>query len=332
MNVFFIEVYVVRWNNETCAAKLDGDEFPSTTIFDINAETNKPAFSFYSRHHIVNTKMPEIEDAIDGEVDKVLQVESSIEDGETKVCCDKGDLKGFCLPTEGTLRLCTQDDLDQAIFNAGELIQALVHWQSILNNADVAKMRAISDSSYGNILNWFEKQELYQYIESTDFTEDEKKHIRMDKSITDYSQLAPESLTDMMNPFPDRSDPFVDPLTSSEESKTANRIQFSGNSGSYTLTLDRSSSSKMTTMTCSGSGLMKAMSIWQKIINYDPLSDGIPGLTDGIPGWTGIGLVPITQFGVKAFKERIKRFKISERIKKLKVERKVGLLKAFQLT
>lgn len=269
MNVFFIEVYVVRWNNETCAANLDGGEFPSTTIFDINAETNKPAFSFYSRHHIATTKIPEILNAIDGQLDKVITVRSSVENGETKVCCDKGDLKGFCLPTEGTLRVCKEDDLDQVEFDLGELEDAVEHWLEILQSADTTKALAINDSSYGNILNWFEQQELYQYVETTDFTEDEKTHIRMEKAITDYSQLAPESLTDMMNPLTDASNPFIDPLKSNAESKRANRIQFSGSSGSYTLKLDRSSSSEITTMSCSGSDWMKAIAIWQKLVNFD---------------------------------------------------------------
>lgn len=306
LNVFFIEVFVVKWNTESCTPNLDGDSFPSTTIFDINAETNKPAFAFYSRHHITTTKMPEIENAIDGELDKVIAIRASIEDSETMVCCDKGDLKGFCLPTEGTLRLCTQDDLDQAIFNAGELIESLVHWQSILNNADVTKAKAINDKSYGNILNWFEKQERYQYIESTDFTEQEKNHVRMEKAITGYSQLAPESLTDIMNPISDRSNPAMDPLTSNQESKEANRIQFSGNSGSYTLKLDRSSSSEMTSMTCLDGDIMKAMAIWQKVVKFDPVTYARNEAQKQLE--TTLGIQPISQFGVQAFRGRIKKY------------------------
>lgn len=332
LNVFFIEVFVVKWNTESCTPNLDGDSFPSTTIFDINAETNKPAFAFYSRHHITTTKMPEIENAIDGELDKVIAIRASIEDDETKVCCDKGDLKGFCLPTEGTLRLCAQDDLDQAIFNAGELIESLVHWQSILNNADVTKALAINDKSYGNILNWFEKQERYQYIESTDFTEQEKKHVRMEKAITGYSQLAPESLTDIMNPISDRSNPAVDALTSNQESKEANRIQFSGNSGSYTLKLDRSSSSEMTSMTCLDGDIMKAMAIWQKVVKFDPVTYARNVAQKQLE--TTLGIQPITQFGVQAFRARIKKyanrkFELKEEVKK-QDEKRVDLMEAIK--
>lgn len=332
LNVFFIEVFVVKWNTESCTPNLDGDSFPSTTIFDINAETNKPAFAFYSRHHITTTKMPEIENAIDGELDKVIAIRASIEDDETKVCCDKGDLKGFCLPTEGTLRLCAQDDLDQAIFNAGELIESLVHWQSILNNADVTKALAINDKSYGNILNWFEKQERYQYIESTDFTEQEKKHVRMEKAITGYSQLAPESLTDIMNPISDRSNPAVDALTSNQESKEANRIQFSGNSGSYTLKLDRSSSSEMTSMTCLDGDIMKAMAIWQRVVKFDPVTYARNEAQKQLE--TTLGIQPITQFGVQAFRARIKKyanrqFELKEEVKK-QDEKRVDLMEAIK--
>lgn len=298
----------MKWNNETCAPELDGDKFPSTVIFDIDAPTSKPAFAFFSRHHITTTQIPAILNTLDVEIGKVDKVTESIADGKTKVCCDKQeDLKGFCLPTEGKLRPCTIEDLEQVVSDSGELFESVVHWQSILNAADVTKNKAISDNSYGSILNWFEQQEQYQYIESIDSTDlsgKEKDHVRMEKGIAGYSQLAPESLTDMMTPISDRDNVVIDPLVSNKESKEANRIQFGGAGGEYTLTLDRSSSLDMTTMSCADSDIMKVMSTWQKIINFDPISYAKEKIVEE----TGVKLPLASGYSVQNFRARIKTY------------------------
>lgn len=297
----------MKWNNEICAPELDGDKFPSTVIFDIDAPTSKPAFTFFSRHHITTTQIPAILNTLDVEIDKFDKVTESIADGKTKVCCDKKDLKGFCLPTEGKLRPCTIEDLEQVVFDSGELFESLVHWQSILNAADVTKNKAISDNSYGSILNWFEQQEQFQYIESIDSTKltgDEKDRVRMEKGIAGYSQLAPESLTDMMTPISDRDNIVVDPLVSNKESKEANRIQFSGAGGEYTLTLDRSSSLDMTKMSCADSDIMEVMSIWQRVVKFDPISYA----KEAIAEETGVNLPLVSGYGVQAFRARIKKY------------------------
>ncbi|GFH52940.1 hypothetical protein CTEN210_09416 [Chaetoceros tenuissimus] len=309
LNVFYEEVYTVKWEskeNEACGPKLDGDKFPSTVIFDIEAPTNKPAFAFFSRHHITTTQIPAILNTLDVELDKVDKVTAAIKDGETKVCCDKQELKGFCLPTEGTLRKCTIEDLEQVVFDSGELFESLIHWQSILNSADVTKRQAIDDDNYGSILNWFEKQEQFQYIESVDPTKlskKEKERVHMEKGIAGYSQLAPESLTDTMTALNDRKDIVIDPLVSNKEAKQANRIQFSGAGGEYSLTLDRSSSLDMTTMSCADSDIMKVMAIWQKVVKFDPVSYAKKAIEEE----TGAKL-PLEKYGVQAFRGRIKKY------------------------
>ena len=257
-----MEVYLARFDNEKCKAALDGNEFPSTTIFDIDAETNKPALSFYSRHHIETTKMPEIDSAIDGKLKIAENVNESMTDGTIKICCDKGKgkdvLKGYCLPTEGTLRQCTEEDLDQVAADIAVLMESLVHWESILYAADVTKQEAIEKGK--KVSDWFNTQQKYQEIENVEFTEKEKGRVRMEKGETSYSNLAPESLTDIMQPFDSEANPVLNELEFNKKSAAANRIQFSGNSGSYTITLDRSSTSEYTVMACQDEGIMKGKS------------------------------------------------------------------------
>lgn len=127
----------------------------------------------------------------------------------------------------------------------------------------------------------------------------------MEKGIAGYSQLAPESLTDMMTPISDRDNVVVDPLVSNKESKEANRIQFSGAGGEYTLTLDRSSSLDMTTMSCADSDIMKVMSIWQKIVKFDPILYAKKKLEEEA-GVSGYGLA--SGYGVQDFRARIKKY------------------------
>jgi len=54
LNVMFTPVFIVLWDNDTCKPiRNDDDEgFPEEIVFDIGADTTKPALSFYSRYHI----------------------------------------------------------------------------------------------------------------------------------------------------------------------------------------------------------------------------------------------------------------------------------------
>ncbi|GFH43554.1 hypothetical protein CTEN210_00027 [Chaetoceros tenuissimus] len=278
LNVFYTEVFIVSWDQSNptergCAAKTDGDSFPSTVVFDIDAPDNKPAFTFYSRHHIKTTKIPEISKGVDSQLGIVERVRRSVQDGEAKdakICCDQGtgeDIrKGFCLEgfaEDVTMRACKQDDLDQEILDFREIFDAELQWTSILASADATKEKAINES-YGNVLNWFKQQEKYQYFNSGENDEDDKERVRMETGKTEYSQLAPQSLTDIMNPL----DSETNPLVANKKSAQANRIQFSGASGSYTLTLDRASSTEYSTMACQDPSIRKALDVWSKLIGF----------------------------------------------------------------
>ena len=272
-------MFIVRWSDDTCSAKLDddGETFPATTIFDIDSPTNKPAFTFYSRHHIKTTKIPELEAAVDSQIDVVGLVQKSLEakSGGDNVCCKKANTNGYCLPGEDG-RKCAQKDLDHELEGFREVFMAEINWLSILQSADDTKNLAIKDAQYGNVLNWFKNQEKYQYFESSENTEREKDYVRMETGMTEYSQLAPESLTSMMTPI----DRGTNPITANTDSAKANRIQFSGSSGEYTLTLDRASSEEYTTMTCLDSGAMKALDLWSKIVGFNPLDSVIDAALD----------------------------------------------------
>ena len=152
LNVFYTEVFIVRWDQSKCAAKTEGDSFPSTVVFDIDAPDNKPAFTFYSRHHIKTTKIPEISKGVDSQLDIVERVRKS-KNGEieAKICCDQGEgkdiRKGFCLEgfvEDVTMRSCDEDDLDEEILHFKEIFDAQLQWTSILASADATKEKAIN--------------------------------------------------------------------------------------------------------------------------------------------------------------------------------------------
>ena len=247
MNVAFEEVLIVDWSNETCAAKLDGDDFPSSVIFDLESESSKPALSFYSRYHIVTTKMAEISNAIDAKGREVELVLNSTNDVGDDVCCVSGE--GYCLEDEPR-RKCTDDDWVYEMVEFNELSSAGDAWVDILQAADATKDQAIANGQEKSILNWFESQKENQYFKRAGYYEEK---VDLDMA---FSGLAPESLTDGALPL----DENADPIQENAKLQTANRLQFSGAGGSYQLTLNRASSVEFSTMTCENENIMKVSS------------------------------------------------------------------------
>lgn len=247
MNVAFEEVLIVDWSNETCSAELDGDDFPSSVIFDLESESSKSALSFYSRYHIVTTKIPEIMNAIDAKGREVeLVLDSTYEAGDN-VCCVSG--QGFCLEDQPR-RKCTEDDYVFELEKFDEITNAGFAWSDILEAADLTKTIAIANDQEKSILNWFESQEENQYIKRAGY--DEEK-VDLDMA---FSGIAPESLTDGAVPLGDDYY-YADPIEENENLQNANRLQFSGAGGSYQMTLNRASSIEFSTMTCESENIMK---------------------------------------------------------------------------
>lgn len=269
----FEEFSIVKWNNEICAADLGSNgKFPSTFNFNIEADSSKQALAFYSRHHIVTTKMPEIYNALLSKLEeraKVLDAYNSDTDG---VCC--GDKLGFCADAPGQkFKICTFEDLEEVTDAAIELMKAGEGWANILLAADTTKENAINSGSDVSILNWFKSQQKDQYIQSAANIEDESlNNVNIDEAA---SGLAPQKLVDVALPLGD------DLEAASEESlnkvRNANRIQFSGDSGEYQMSLSRSSSASFTTMKCTEDN--------EKLLNILNTVNEILALTDDISSW-----------------------------------------------
>lgn len=256
LNVFFEEVFVVKWDNTTCKEILDTNgKFPSSFVFDLQAESSKPALSFYSRHHIKTTKLVEVYNAVYAQVDVASAVRKSYEEDGVDVCCVEGE--GFCDENENR-RACERDDYYHELDGYGELVTAFYHWQKMLDDADETKQNIIANTGGGStILNWFNTEQNNQYIEKrVDTTSDMKENVRIDMA---YSGVSPESLQDAATPL----------LTGLQSDlKNTNRIQFSGSSGVYSMTLDRSSSEAIETMTCKNPGINELMDKINNILSY----------------------------------------------------------------
>merc|ERR1712176_305219 len=66
LNVMYEEVSIVEWISDQCKVKTleDNKTLPTTTTFNIEAPENKPALAFYSRYHIENIKLPELQKSV----------------------------------------------------------------------------------------------------------------------------------------------------------------------------------------------------------------------------------------------------------------------------
>lgn len=301
----FEEFSIVKWNNDTCDVDLGGDgKLPSTFNFEIEADSSQEALAFYSRHHIVTTKLPEIYDALLSKLDERTKVLDAYNNDEDGVCC--GDRLGFCPDAPGQkYKVCTYGDLEEVTDAAIELMKAGEGWASILQAADTTKENAISSDTDKSILNWFESQQSDQYIQSAaNIEEDSLENVNIDEA---SSGLAPQKLVDVAVPVGD------DLEAASEESlnkvRNTNRIQFSGASGDYQMTLARSSSASFTTMKCTEDN--------EKLLNILNTVNEILELTDDISTWFERG-----KNLYKNYQERQKEIREAKDVKETDEKRK----------
>ena len=64
LNVMYQEVTVVEWNKEECSTETEVDgSLPVTTTFDIKSPSSQLALAFFSKDHINNIKLPELNNA-----------------------------------------------------------------------------------------------------------------------------------------------------------------------------------------------------------------------------------------------------------------------------
>ena len=234
LNVKYESVDLVYWDNsdDKCGPKLEeSNMFPTAVIFDLEAPSSEPALTFYSRKHIETTKIPEIEKAIIG-------MEMTVQKVKTKlvICCSA--TPGSCEGDDDTasFRKCDVDDLEYEQKGLDVLEAALEAWKRSLSDSLIVVENAIANENA--IVDWFIDEDVGQKGMYHDI------HNTGEMSITDFSvNLAPPSLIDDAKLTPDGKN-LLD-VTDSEQSiqkiKNTKRIQFSGSSGAYELSLDRTS-------------------------------------------------------------------------------------------
>ena len=225
---------MVYWDNsaDKCGAKLlASDIFPTAVIFDLEAPSSEPALTFYSRKHIETTKIPEIEKAIIGVKMTVQKVRN-----KKHICCSA--TPGSCEGGDDTapFRKCDDNDLEYEQEGLDVLVAALEAWKKSLSDSLIVVDDAITNEN--GIVDWFLDEDVGQ----KGMYQDEYNTGEM--SITDFSvNLAPPSLIDDAKLTPDGKNLLnvVDSEQSIEKLKTTKRIQFSGSSGAYELSLDKTS-------------------------------------------------------------------------------------------
>jgi len=226
LNVLYKEVSQVNWSNSTCSPDLDDDdEFLSSFVFDLQ-DGKQEALAFYSRFHIDNVKLPEILDAFNATDIAYRRVQR-----RDTICCGVS-ASGSCLGQRGlSFRKCNADDLDIEEHKYVTLIGSFIDWTSILSDADTNVNAAIENKR--SVVDWFDVAGKEGML-----TKDDKPgqpgmggNIEIDNF---EANLAPLTLID-------GAEPLHQDQANEKVAKT-NRIQFSGNSGQYTLTLNKEKS------------------------------------------------------------------------------------------
>ncbi|GFH44486.1 hypothetical protein CTEN210_00960 [Chaetoceros tenuissimus] len=134
----FVEVTtytIVAWllPEEKCKPyEVEEGKLPTYTDFDINSE--ETALAFFSRHHIVNVKVPELQAARE---DKVKEKERMKNDNGVfnVVCCNEPP----CFENSPNLRTCDLTDWSKVVEEVNGLDDAINDWNDTLNiEADIA--------------------------------------------------------------------------------------------------------------------------------------------------------------------------------------------------
>ena len=234
LNVKYESVDLVYWDNsdDKCGPKLgESNTFPTAVIFDLEAPSSEPALTFYSRKHIETIKMLEIEKAIIDMVKTVQKVKTKL-----VICCPA--TPGSCEGDDdtATFRKCNDNDLEYEKEGLDVLVAALEAWTKSLSDSLIVVDDAITNEN--GIVDWFLDEDVGQ----KGMYQDEYNTGEM--SITDFSvNLAPPSLIDDAKLTPDGINLLnvQDSEQSKEKIKKTKRIQFSGSSGAYELSLDKTS-------------------------------------------------------------------------------------------
>lgn len=253
LNVFYEEVELVYWDNTLCIPDKVQDPndsskliFPSTFIFNVKSSESKEALTFYSRHHIEKVKIQELSDGVTAQEALIKRVEN-----REAICCEPEmtddelmQYKGSCLGTTNPMKICTQGDQDYEQERTQTLQTSLTSWRQTLLDADQTKADAISDNKA--IQGWFNDENVGQKGLA-----DEELNVG-DMSLNLEAQLASPFLVDEANLLPEGYT-LLDVQNEEdgrEKIRKTKRIQFSGASGAYELSLDKAVASAYSMQDC----------------------------------------------------------------------------------
>ena len=265
LNVFYEEVELIFWDSAQCQPKKVPDPkdsnkliYPSTFIFNVKSTESKEALTFYSRHHIEKVKLVELSDGVAAQTGLIERVKN----GEIICCEPKQQLgidlglgliqyKGSCL---GKIDPITKKKVPMVKCEAGDelyenersatLQTSLASWKKTLEDADQTKKGAISKDEA--VQGWFNDPNVGQkYMSKVELNIG-----NMDLSLE--AQLASNTLIQNTALLPEGKS-LLDVETEEEgrnKIRETKRIQFSGATGAYELTLDKAVASERTSEDC----------------------------------------------------------------------------------
>ena len=247
LNVMYEEVIEAIWDESTCEPI-----FEDIVILNIKGPDNKPALSFFSRYHIENFKIPDLEKSINAMDTTIARVKN----GE-KICCplpEAGPCLGVPLKPDEEYRQCgtlneLNDDTIAAEKEKETLENALRSWNDSIQQVDDAKIDAKAKDI--DIANWFEVSEanLTPPDTTTKLTPDtspfSKLEAELSKSLKttvdnhkSKSFLAPYQLIEQSVPLEGSASLIDDADNEKQFIKNSKRIQIAGDAGMFSMTLD----------------------------------------------------------------------------------------------
>ncbi len=210
LNVMYEEVLEVKWENCTVTTEDDGT-LPTRTIFDIEAPENEPALAFFSRYHVDNVKIPELETAIANKESQKSDCECT-DDNPNKAC------KYYEADDTQKTTTCDEIDIDIEFLQAG-----LDGWNTTLKEEKDSFDLLTSDTSK-SINNWFNEfgaKDMYNLSYSVGLNGDQT------------SGLAPPSLTNNAEALDNEL------LDGRDDDGPVKRIQFSGGGNTFSMTMSK---------------------------------------------------------------------------------------------
>merc|ERR1712038_1044227 len=209
LNVMYKEVFVVEWDNATCAVNTEEDgTVPTTITFNIEDTENQPALAFFSRYHVNKIKIPELRGAKESKVNQKDGCDCTDDDPD-KVC------KYF--EADGTEKSTTCSEITNEI---GSLQAGIDGWNAALK-VEEDNLELTTNDPSKSINNWF-----------TEFGSNDM-HSEESVLITDHdSSLTPPSLVD-------DKEALENELVEKVKDEPVKRIQFSGGGNTFSMTMNK---------------------------------------------------------------------------------------------